>query len=516
MNSNPKFSKSTEPETIITWPCLQENIPQPKHTIETTNKALNNTKSFAQALTNICDTPQSQLPKPVLKGEELAIQIPEEEYEVGLSTCRFNLHGRVIWPKGTTPLTAVALREKLLLVWKGLNRWGITSIGKGYYELAFSSIEDLKRVRSASSWNLNPGVLKLFTWTRDFSPSVQKLSTAQVWLKIYGLAQEYWRQKIIFAIANSVGTPICTDSATNKPIFERTFGQYARVLVDIDISQPLRYKVLVERKGYAFFVDLEYENIPAYCVHCKMIGHDIDICKKLHPVDIKKNDKENFNRRQGKAPTKQYSLVHDGRKDKGKELLVINVEASASKLVEIVENEKNIAADNIEVQIFEELRKSPILQVVGNDDYTSQKCASDEEDDPPVVSNRFEQLNNESSEDESKFVDDTPLHGTENRAANINSDIADGVVVDDSSSDWAKPVRIEKDMKFLNESWANMMDETEAETSLLHDLEPDHGDRDPNQGFQKVTRRTKKQKKVVAGKNPYKTRSNSGSSNPLQ
>lgn len=112
-------------------------------------------------------------------------------------------------------------------------------------------------MRSAGSWNLNPGVLKLFTWSKDFNPSVQKLSTTQVWLKIHGLAQEYWRPKIIFAIANSVVTPICIDFATNKPIFNRTFGQYAWVLVDMDVSKPLRYKVLVERQGYAFFVDLE-------------------------------------------------------------------------------------------------------------------------------------------------------------------------------------------------------------------------------------------------------------------
>jgi hypothetical protein len=135
----------------------------------------------------------------------------------------------------------------------------------------------------------------------------------------------------------------------------------------------LRYKVLVERKGYAFFVDLEYENIPPYCVHCKMIGHHVDICKKLHPVDIEKNDKENFNRRQGKAPVKQYALAHDGRKDEGKQPLVINVEASTSKIVDNVEKEKNTKADNIDVQNFEELRRSPVLQYVGNEGNASHK-----------------------------------------------------------------------------------------------------------------------------------------------
>ncbi|AES97134.1 hypothetical protein MTR_5g045890 [Medicago truncatula] len=42
---------------------------------------------------------------------------------------------------------------------------------------------------------------------------------------------EYWRPRIFFAIASSVGTPVCTDSASSKPMIERTFSQFARVLV---------------------------------------------------------------------------------------------------------------------------------------------------------------------------------------------------------------------------------------------------------------------------------------------
>jgi hypothetical protein len=40
--------------------------------------------------------------------------------------------------------------------------------------------------------------------------------------------------------------------------------------------------VLVERKGYAFFVDLDFENIPDFCTNCRKIGHHINVCKSLH------------------------------------------------------------------------------------------------------------------------------------------------------------------------------------------------------------------------------------------
>jgi len=91
-------------------------------------------------------------------------------------------------------------------------------------------------------------------------------------LRIYGLLEEYWRKNILFPIASSVATPICTDSITNKPRMEISFGHFTRVLVDLDLSQDLRYKVLVESKGYLFFVDFEYENLPVFCAHCNYTG----------------------------------------------------------------------------------------------------------------------------------------------------------------------------------------------------------------------------------------------------
>jgi len=67
------------------------------------------------------------------------------------------------------------------------------------------------------------------------------------------------------------------DEATHS----RLFGHYARVLVDDDMSDTLFETVLVEREGYAFSVNVEYERRPAYCPHCKMIAHSIQSCNRF-------------------------------------------------------------------------------------------------------------------------------------------------------------------------------------------------------------------------------------------
>lgn len=70
---------------------------------------------------------------------------------------------------------------------------------------------------------------------------------------------------ILFEITGAIGTPLIIDAATQK----RTFGHYAQVLVDIDISRRLIYEFMVEREGFAFPVEVDYEWLPDFCSHCK-------------------------------------------------------------------------------------------------------------------------------------------------------------------------------------------------------------------------------------------------------
>ena len=56
-------------------------------------------------------------------------------------------------------------------------------------------------------------------------------------------------------IAGAIGTPLIIDRATKK----RLFGHYARILVDVDFSRRIFYEIMVEREGFAFPVEVEYE-----------------------------------------------------------------------------------------------------------------------------------------------------------------------------------------------------------------------------------------------------------------
>ncbi|ESW04822.1 hypothetical protein PHAVU_011G127900, partial [Phaseolus vulgaris] len=69
--------------------------------------------------------------------------------------------------------------------------------------------------------------------------------------------------KAIFSIARRIGTPLALDDCT----MQKTRGFFARVLIDLDLLRKLPNQILIEKSGYAFITDIEYERLPLFCSH---------------------------------------------------------------------------------------------------------------------------------------------------------------------------------------------------------------------------------------------------------
>lgn len=121
--------------------------------------------------------------------------------------------------------------------------------------------------------NLNPGLIRFYRWSSDFSTQAQAQSHAQIWVCFLHLPQEYWRKQTLLEISSGLGTPLIIDDTT----LHRRLGIYARVLIDVDLSEQLFEAVIVERDGHALCVMVQYERQPSFCTHCKMLGHEVTI-----------------------------------------------------------------------------------------------------------------------------------------------------------------------------------------------------------------------------------------------
>lgn len=60
--------------------------------------------------------------------------------------------------------------------------------------------------------------------------------------------------KITFTIASRINIPLCIDSESNKPAFDKAFDHYVRMLVDIDLKKELKTTNSLLKRKVTFFV----------------------------------------------------------------------------------------------------------------------------------------------------------------------------------------------------------------------------------------------------------------------
>lgn len=119
-----------------------------------------------------------------------------------------------------------------------------------------------------------------------------------IWVIFPGLLIEYWTKENLGRIASYLGKPICSDRLTGEG--ERI--SYARMLVEMDVSQDLRDDMLIEEEEGKYRVQiLGYEWKPVFCEKCCQIGIHEEKCekavqKKAHEVQQAGKQKQQVGR----------------------------------------------------------------------------------------------------------------------------------------------------------------------------------------------------------------------------
>lgn len=90
----------------------------------------------------------------------------------------------------------------------------------------------------------------------------ENLIILSVWLKFAKLPLQCWGKKNLSKLAIVIGNPLHTDECT----LTQAKVNFARILVEIDVTQPLKKSVRVKNpNGTAFEQQVEYECQLTYC-----------------------------------------------------------------------------------------------------------------------------------------------------------------------------------------------------------------------------------------------------------
>lgn len=94
----------------------------------------------------------------------------------------------------------------------------------------------------------------------DFYFDPDCLSTIPLWVKFPGLPVGYWSPEALSKLASGVGKPLYTDRITAE--MERI--SYARVLIEVDVSQPLPVCIEIDTPFGVFQQQVTYDWRPNF------------------------------------------------------------------------------------------------------------------------------------------------------------------------------------------------------------------------------------------------------------
>ncbi|CAH9134929.1 unnamed protein product [Cuscuta epithymum] len=123
-------------------------------------------------------------------------------------------------------------------VYKLMDGWDVRckllQHSRGWFVFQFKTDEDRTRVLLDGPYDVAGRMLMLKELSEGFSFEDEEFLKVPLWVKFPRYPMECWNEEKINIVASKVAQPIYTDGVTN----EKTKLDYARVLIEVDISKP--------------------------------------------------------------------------------------------------------------------------------------------------------------------------------------------------------------------------------------------------------------------------------------
>ncbi|XP_057444439.1 uncharacterized protein LOC130736653 [Lotus japonicus] len=112
-------------------------------------------------------------------------------------------------------------------------------------------------------------------WSPKFISPTAKVTKTLAWIRIPGLNAAFYDESFLMSVAQVIGTPIRVDINTLRG----NRGKFARICVELDLSNPVLGKIMIEDDWYK----IEYEGLHVICTKCGCYGHRSRECTRDSP-----------------------------------------------------------------------------------------------------------------------------------------------------------------------------------------------------------------------------------------
>ncbi|XP_059295368.1 uncharacterized protein LOC132048688 [Lycium ferocissimum] len=185
--------------------------------------------------------------------------------------CKYTLIGKFVKTRPNIERSRSSFVEKISL--KSTPKIGTYDYRTVFIEV--SNEEDCQTIWFRRSIEIDGMVMWLQKWNSDFKPE-EDSPIVPVWVLLPGLLFHFHPWNYVKKILRPIGIPLSPDLATEN----RTRPNMAKVRVEVDLTKPRLNQIWVGQEDEAnplkgFYQKIEYEGVPKYCRHCKILGHSV-------------------------------------------------------------------------------------------------------------------------------------------------------------------------------------------------------------------------------------------------
>lgn len=211
------------------------------------------------------------------------VDLSETEEQNQEEECRRSLIGKII---GEKPANFTGVKNFVNFMWNQPRNLEVTEIGGNLYQFSFAEPNDLERVLKGCPYVMDNQLLNLKKWERGIDKDTKAFRKALLWVQIWKLP--------IHCITKEVGRKIREIFTTVQDVIVPSGGskegKHVKILVEVDITQPLLRGTTVRLNGARIWVDFRYERCPDFCYNCGIIGHGEKSCGDKRMGKAEKNN----------------------------------------------------------------------------------------------------------------------------------------------------------------------------------------------------------------------------------
>ncbi|CAA0816296.1 Unknown protein [Striga hermonthica] len=212
--------------------------------------------------------------------EDNGVTLSNDDISPGIQECSRSLIGKI---HGIKRANFNGLKETLCNIWRTQQPFSIRLVGYNLFQFVFQSEEDKNKIFLGKTWSFDGQYIILKEWSTN-SINWEEEAKVDLWVQIHGLPL-HW-------ITEDTGLKIGKLFANVKDVFVPDFGsitgRWIKILVQIDLNEPLLRGTKLKMGNDSIWVDFRYENLQSFCYYCGLIGHSERECN-WKKEDIKEN-----------------------------------------------------------------------------------------------------------------------------------------------------------------------------------------------------------------------------------